>query len=62
MQHIMKTYIQPSSTEINVRPIQMLATSSSPGYGDRVGETGQKSIRYGGWDCSEWSNDADVEE
>ena len=60
MQHIMKTYIQPSSTEINVRPIQMLA--ASPGYGDRVGEKDQKSIRNGGWDCSEWSNDADVEE
>ena len=60
MQHIMKTYIQPSSTEINVRPIQMLACS--PGYSDRVGEPGQKSISYGGWDSSEWSNDADVEE
>ena len=60
MQHIMKTYIQPSSTEINVRPIQMLATSL--GFSDTVGEQGQKSIRYGGWDCSEWSNDADVEE
>ena len=60
MQHIMKTYIQPSSTEINVRPIQMLA--ASPGFGDRVGEQGQKSISNGGWDCSEWSNDADVEE
>ena len=60
MQHIMKTYIQPSSTEINVRPIQMLATS--PGFSDTVGEQGQKSIRNGGWDCSEWSNDADVEE
>ena len=60
MQHIMKTYIQPSSTEINVRPIQMLA--ASPGYGDRVGEPGQKSISNGGWDSSEWSNDADVEE
>ena len=56
----MKTYIQPSSTVINVRPIQMLA--ASPGYGDRVGEQGQKSISYGGWDSSEWSNDADVEE
>lgn len=60
MQHIMKTYIQPSSTEINVRPIQMLA--ASPGFGDRVGEPGQKSISNGGWDSSEWSNDADVEE
>ena len=56
----MKTYIQPSSTEINVRPIQMLACS--PGYGDLVGEKDQKSISNGGWDCSEWSNDADVEE
>ena len=60
MQHIMKTYIQPSSTEINVRPIQMLPTS--PGFSDTVGEKDQKSIRYGGWDSSEWSNDADVEE
>ena len=60
MQRNMKTYIQPKSTEINIRPIQMLA--ASPGYGDRVGEQGQKSIRYGGWDSSEWSNDADVEE
>ncbi len=60
MQRNMKTYIQPSSTVINVRPIQMLA--ASPGYGDRVGEQGQKSISYGGWDSSEWSNDADVEE
>ena len=56
----MKTYIQPSSTEINVRPIQMLACS--PGYGDIVGDKGQKSISNGGWDSSEWSNDADVEE
>ena len=61
MQHIMKTYIQPQSTEINVRPIQMLACS--PGYGDIVGESGQKSGRNGGWDSSEWSDiDTDVEE
>ena len=56
----MKTYIQPKSTEINIRPIQMLA--SSPGFGDRMGEDGQLSNRNGGWDSSEWSNDADVEE
>ena len=60
MQRNMKTYIQPKSTEINIRPIQMLA--ASPGFGDRMGEDGQLSNRNGGWDSSEWSNDADVEE
>lgn len=60
MQRNMKTYIQPKSTEITIRPIQMLA--GSLGYGDRMGEQGQLSNRYGGWDSSEWSNDADVEE
>lgn len=60
MQRNMKTYIQPKSTEINIRPIQMLA--GSLGYGDRMGEDGQLSNLNGGWDSSEWSNDADVEE
>ena len=56
----MKTYIQPKSTEINIRPIQMLA--GSLGYGDRMGEDGQLSNRNGGWDSADWSSDADVEE
>ena len=56
----MKTYIQPQSTEINIRPIQMLA--GSLGYGDRMGEDGQFSNRNGGWDSADWSRDADVEE
>lgn len=60
MQRNMKTYIQPKSTEINIRPIQMLA--GSLGYGDVLGEDGQLSNRNGGWDSSEWSNDAEVEE
>ena len=57
MQRIMKTYIQPQSTEINIRPIQMLA--GSPGYQDVMGETGQLSNRNGGWDSADWSTDAD---
>ena len=56
----MKTYIQPKSTEINIRPIQMLA--GSLGYGDRMGEDGQLSNRNGGWDTSEWTNESDVVE
>ena len=60
MQRNMKTYIQPKSTEINIRPIQMLA--GSLGYGDTVGEKDQKSIRNGGWDSADWSSDAEVEE
>ena len=60
MQRNMKTYIQPSSTEINIRPIQMLA--GSLGYGDVLGEDGQLSNRNGGWDSADWSSDADVEE
>ena len=60
MQRNMKTYIQPKSTEINIRPIQMLA--GSPGYGNVMGEDGQLSNRNGGWDSADWSSDADVEE
>ena len=57
MQRIMKKYIQPQSTEINIRPIQMLA--GSPGYSDVMGEQGQLSNRNGGWDSADWSTDAD---
>ena len=42
----MQTYIQPKSTELNIRPIQMLA--GSPALGDRMGAQGQLSNRNGG--------------
>ncbi len=59
MHPIMKKYIKPESTLFTMSPVQMLAASSGPGYGDVEGEGGQLSNRYGGWNSADWSNSAD---